>query len=207
MPRCLDAFFLTDTGPSWRGGRGGRMRQRCRCYRNRLGSFRTAPNLQAVQANPMRRQRRCRRDPTGRRRRHSRGSALPGYPFPWPGQVHRSSTSLAVRNGRHDRERSRHPVEQPAVGEGDDVGWHGEGQQQRPLEGPPAGKLAHGHEPGGADADQQRPRADAEHQPERVGDIRHQHGFGEVAPDLPRGRANPPTKPPFEIQPMTTREP
>ena len=76
--------------------------------------------------------------------------------------------------------------EQAAIGEGDGVGRHRQRQQQRPLEYGAAREAAHGHQPGGGNADQKRPGADAEHQHQGVDDVAGENRLGEMAPDLAR---------------------
>src|SRR5262249_34022769 len=57
-----------------------------------------------------------------------------------------------------------------------------------PFEDAPPGEAAEAHEPRGADAAGDGPRADAEHDPERVRDVARQHGLGEMAPEPAFGR-------------------
>ena len=66
----------------------------------------------------------------------------------------------------------------------DDVGRHGHREQQGPFENAPPGKAAHGHQPGPADADQQRAQANPQHQLQGRGDVARQHRRGQVRPDV-----------------------
>ncbi len=55
MPRCLDAFFLTDTAPRRPARRAGPSHQRCRCRRSRRDNLPwagTAPRRPARRAGP-----------------------------------------------------------------------------------------------------------------------------------------------------------
>ena len=78
-------------------------------------------------------------------------------------------------------------VQQAGVGVGDDVGRHGHGQQQGPLEQAPAGEAAHADQPGGAHAADQGPHRHPQHQPEGIDHIVLEHRRRQVFPDLPGG--------------------
>jgi hypothetical protein len=89
-------------------------------------------------------------------------AATPAEPFAQTG-LHRARESEAVR-----------------VGVADDVGRHGEGQEQRPLELARAREAVGDDEPGGESADQHRAEP---HQHDEHGGVREharQHGLGEM---------------------------
>lgn len=65
---------------------------------------------------------------------------------------------------------------------GQDIGRHGQRQDQRPLEEAAAGKIVHGGQPGGGDAEGSDADPDAEAQPERVQDVFRQHRLGQMRP-------------------------
>ena len=101
----------------------------------------------------------------------------------------RQAEILRARNAEDGADRRLHRpdrVEDVEIGVGDDVGRHGERQEQRPVEDAPAGEVVGRHQPGGAGADRDDDDADAGKEKRRR---RHRLGedvFGEVAPDLGR---------------------
>ena len=79
-------------------------------------------------------------------------------------------------------------VEQTDVHEREHIGRNRERQHQRPVEVPPPGKFAGGHEPGERGAEHEHAEADAEHEHHGVAQQLREYGFGDVAPDVGRGR-------------------
>jgi len=65
---------------------------------------------------------------------------------------------------------------------GHDIGRHGQRQDQRPFEETAAGKIVHGGQPGGGDAEGSHPEPDPEAQPERVQDVFRQHRLRQMRP-------------------------
>jgi hypothetical protein len=73
-------------------------------------------------------------------------------------------------------------LQEVGVNIGHDIGRHGEWQNQRPLEKAAAGKIVHGSQPGGGDAEDSDADPDAEAQPEGVQDVFREHRLGQMRP-------------------------